>query len=901
MPVKTIVNLTSADDTYTAAVGDYEINGVGGNDTVTTGAGNSSVNTGVGNSTITTGAGDSLVHTLDGNQTITTGAGDSLVSTGAGNSTITTGAGVNIVLTGNGNNTITTGAGASHITTGTGLGDDTITAGAGDAVVDSGLGNDTVTTAAGNDLVSYHVTGNTGMHSVFNGGTGIDTLNLAMTRAEWMSNAVQTDVDNYLDFLAANKGANGEDSAAAYTFKAFGLTASMFEKLRVTVDGVILQDATNSTVALHNDVISTTEKVASVAFNVLANDAVPDLIKSFSFINPAHGSVHLDAAYLDTASSPSAQFIYTPTAGFYNYLAVGESASDAFTYTVTDAAGGVSTATVIATINGTNDAPVITNALLIGAVTEKVTATAPLTSTGKINFSDVDLSDVHTVTSAASSIGTLGTLTASVTNDDSHTTGLGGQVTWAYGVDNAKIQYLAAGESKVETFTVTLSDGHGGVVPSTVSVTIVGTNEAPVITSGAQTGSVSASGGQPASGLTTTGHVTYSDVDLIDTHVLSISTLAAHGSARVNTQGDWSYTLKNDMAVSALTVGQHLNDSFTVLVDDLHGGKASQVVSIDITNPNHAPVANPDVGVSINSDGSVPVSLTTSGTAYQNGAGSSEYVITQALNNQVGALWSNTKVSLDKSFSVSAELYFGNISNGADGFSFIMQNQSKSIVGQAGEGLGYAGISNSVGVAFDTYYNAGTIDIRPDHTEINTGGRMNGVGGVHVLGSGNVKDGKYHAANIDWDASTQKLRVSFDGVQTDNQQLDLASLIGSKEAYVGFAGSTGGLYNLQKINTLSYHSTDNSVVLDVLANDTDVDPGDKVGLKVVSASSEHGATVSFSGLTGTGITYSPGHLFDNLALGQKDTDVIHYTIEDSHGAMSSSMDTVTIVGVAHHA
>lgn len=534
MPVKTIVNLTPADDTYTAAAGDYEINGVGGNDTITTGAGNSSVNTGVGNSTITTGAGDSLVHTLDGNQTITTGAGDSSVSTGLGNSTITTGAGVNIVQTGNGNNTITTGAGASHITTGAGLGDDTITTGAGDAVVDSGLGNDTVTTGAGNDLVFYHVTGNQNNHSVFNGGTGIDTLNLVMTRAEWMSDAVQTDVASYLDFLAANKGANGEDGAAAYAFKAFGLTASMFEKLQVTVDGVVLQDATNRTVALHSDAISTTEKVASAALNVLANDTVPDLIKSFSFTNPTNGSVHLDAAYLDTASSPSAQFIYTPTKGFYDYLAVGESANDFFTYTVTDAAGGVSTATVEVTINGTNDVPVIGTAVLSGAVTEKVTATAPLTSAGTISFSDVDLSDVHTVSAVAASSGTLGKLTASITTDDSHTTGTGGVITWNYSVDNTQVQYLAAGETKVETFTVSLDDGHGGVVPSTVSVTITGVNEAPVLGSPAALHNVAAN--TPYVIQKATLLEGWTDVDKTD--ILSVTGLTVnHGTVTDNSNG----------------------------------------------------------------------------------------------------------------------------------------------------------------------------------------------------------------------------------------------------------------------------------------------------------------------------------------------------------------------------
>jgi Ca2+-binding RTX toxin-like protein len=43
------------------------------------------------------------------------------------------------------------------------------------------------------------------------------------------------------------------------------------------------------------------------------------------------------------------------------------------------------------------------------------------------------------------------------------------------------VEYLAAGQTKVEQFTVALNDGHGGIVNQTVSVTITGTNDAPVL------------------------------------------------------------------------------------------------------------------------------------------------------------------------------------------------------------------------------------------------------------------------------------------------------------------------------------------------------------------------------------------------------------------------------------
>ena len=317
--------------------------------------------------------------------------------------------------------------------------------------------------------------------------------------------------------------------------------------------------------------------------------------------------------------------------------------------------------------------------------------------------------------------------------------------------------------------------------------------------------------------------------------------------------------------------------------------------SVTFTNVNHAPVAVPDTGVSITENGGVAVSFSPILNAFATVG--SEYIITQAINTQVGALWSDSKISLNTSFTISADLFFGaKDADGADGFSFIIQNASKTAIGETGGGLGYQGIGHSVAIEFDTWDNGfGFNDIVNDHAAFDVDGSMSGIGAPIDLG--NIEDGQYHPVTISWNAATHVITLSYNGVVIGSQTIDVAATVGSDEAYIGFAGSTGAANNLQKIRDLTYQSADDFVVLDVLVNDTDVDPGDKATLHVVSATSAHGASLTFSGLAGAGIVYSPGHVFEYLAAGQTDTDTVTYTIEDSHGAQSTSTAQVTIVGL----
>ncbi|MFL6858718.1 MAG: Ig-like domain-containing protein, partial [Allosphingosinicella sp.] len=78
----------------------------------------------------------------------------------------------------------------------------------------------------------------------------------------------------------------------------------------------------------------------------------------------------------------------------------------------------------------------------------------------------------------------------------------------------------------------------------------------------------------------------------------------------------------------------------------------------------------------------------------------------------------------------------------------------------------------------------------------------------------------------------------------------------------------------------------------VLANDTDVDDG--AVLSLVSASGPAGK--GSVGTAGNNVTFNPGTDFDHLAAGATETVVISYTMQDEHGATSSSTLTVTVTG-----
>src|SRR4029453_11061091 len=303
-----------------------------------------------------------------------------------------------------------------------------------------------------------------------------------------------------------------------------------------------------------------------------------------------------------TGSGGQLTWTYTVADTAVEYLAAGQTKVESFTITLDDQNGGLITKQIDVTITGTDDAPVITAQDLIGAVTEQITPSGNLTDSGTITFTDVDLTDVHLVSATGTPIGSvLGTLTV-VKNTDTTGTGSGGQLTWTYTVADTAVEYLAAGQTKVESFTITLDDQNGGLITKQIDVTITGTDDAPVITAqdliGAVTEQIT-----PAGNLTDSGTITFTDVDLTDVHLVSatgtpigsvLGTLTAVKNTDTTGTGTggqltWTYTVA-DSAVEFLAAGQTKVESFTITLDDQHGGLITKQIDVTITGTNDVPV-----------------------------------------------------------------------------------------------------------------------------------------------------------------------------------------------------------------------------------------------------------------------------------------------------------------------
>ena len=296
-----------------------------------------------------------------------------------------------------------------------------------------------------------------------------------------------------------------------------------------------------------------------------------------------------------------------------DYLAEGQTLTQIYTVTVDDGHGGEAEQTVTLTLTGTNDGPKITEDDLSGKVTELTTLPTGelLNSTGTFVFEDVDLADTHTVT--VTPLDTpLGTLKATI---DTDTTGSGkdGQLTWTYAVSDTALEYLADGETRVEKFTVAVNDAHGGADFKTIAVTLTGTNDAPVIHAVTDESNIKASmiefvdqsPEENTGSHTAQGSLPVSDADLSDKQTVSFTAASPgylgtftpsitdntteDGSGRI----DWSFQVA-DSELDYLAEGQTLTQIYTVTVDDGHGGKAEQTVTLTLTGTNDRPVAMDD-------------------------------------------------------------------------------------------------------------------------------------------------------------------------------------------------------------------------------------------------------------------------------------------------------------------
>ncbi len=254
-------------------------------------------------------------------------------------------------------------------------------------------------------------------------------------------------------------------------------------------------------------------------------------------------------------------------------------------------------------------------------VIEQVTPAGNLNASGALWFTDLDLTDVHLVSATASPLdGVLGSLTA-VKNTDTTNTGTVGQLTWTYTVPDSAVEYLAAGQTKVESFNITLDDQHGGVVTKQIDVTITGTNDAAVITGTSTVGLT-----ETNAVLVANGNLSATDVDSSAAFVAQTNVAGSnnYGSFSIDANGAWTYAAGS--AHNEFVAGTTYTDRLTVATAD----GTTQVLTVNILGTNDAAV----------------ITGTSNGTVTEAGAGS------QGIPSATGDLLATDPDNIADSFQV---------------------------------------------------------------------------------------------------------------------------------------------------------------------------------------------------------------------------------------------------------
>jgi VCBS repeat-containing protein len=277
-----------------------------------------------------------------------------------------------------------------------------------------------------------------------------------------------------------------------------------------------------------------------------------------------------------------ASWTYTlHTAGAHGQAqSTGESYIESFI--ITDGLGDPKTVTVV--VYGKDDAAVITAAdgtIAEGATT--ITDTATHTDVDAANSDNVFIA-VSTATDSANGYGT-------------YTVTSGG--VWTYTLDNtnATVDALGDGEDTTDTITVTSEDG----TTEAITITITGTNDAPVFTS-------SATASSPENG-TAAAIITATDVES-DAITYSISGTDSSLFSIVGSTGVLTFNTAPDYE---LTDPVALDNTYTLTVSASDGTvSVDQELTVTVTNVEGGPVFSSAETIAVNENQTAVLTLTAS-------------------------------------------------------------------------------------------------------------------------------------------------------------------------------------------------------------------------------------------------------------------------------------------------
>ena len=444
-------------------------------------------------------------------------------------------------------------------------------------VSDGQGGNDTAT-------VTVTVTGVVSNHapvaaddSFIIGEDGVSTL------GDLLANDSDADGDPLTVVLDAWSGSNGGDISADDSGNVYFIPGAAFDDLAVgqtrdttftytVYDAQGASDTATVTVTVQgandapvgvDDAFDVSEDGGYSMGNPLLNDSDPDSVGLYMSLNGLSGS---NGGSFSMDDSGTLIFIAGTD---FDDLNVGDTRQTSYTYTVSDDEGGEATATVVVTVHGVNDAAVG------GHDAFTVLEDGPATL-GSLTTNDLDPdSDEIFVDTTSTVVGDNGGV---FSFDDS------GNLTFD---PNGDFNHLGDGESASTRFDYTLFDGEGVSSLATVTVNVLGVNDAPVSLDDSFVGYEDSS--------LSLGSALANDSDVEgEPLTLAAADVAGSGGGRFVVDGAMNLSFDPNGEFDDLQAGETRETSFTYAVSDGHGGSAQAVVTVTVNGANDSPIAQDD-------------------------------------------------------------------------------------------------------------------------------------------------------------------------------------------------------------------------------------------------------------------------------------------------------------------
>ncbi len=605
----------------------------------------------------------------------------------------------------------------------------------------------------------------------------------------------------------------------------------------------------------------------------------------------------------------SVGFTFSAADKNFDFLAQGETLTVVYDVTVKDSQNVTSTQPITVTITGTEDAPVLAADVsgphtTTEIVDDKNDSTLDQTAPGTLTFTDVDLTDTHTVSNSLfsatwSSGGTLpsglstvlGTALATTVSHDSMGSGAG-SVGFTFSAADKNFDFLAQGETLTVVYDVTIKDSQN--VTSTQQVTVVihtGTEDAPVL-------AVDASGPHTITerladkndstlDQTAPGTLTFTDVDLDDTHTVSNSLFSATWSGGSTLPSGLSTVLGTALATTVshdsmgsgagsvgftfsaadknfdfLAQGETLTVVYDVTVKDSQNVTSTQPITVTITGSEDAPV--------LAVDASGPHTIT------ERLADKNDSTLDQTAPGTL----TFTDVDLDDTHTVSNSLFSATWSGGStlpSGLSTVLGTALATTVSHDSMGSG----AGSVGFTFSA------ADKNFDF--LAQGETLTVVYNVTVKDSQNVTSTQPITVTITGSEDAPVLAVDASGPHTITERL-------ADKNDSTLDQTAPGTLTFTDVDLDDTHTVSNSLFSATWSGGSTLPSGLSTVLGTALATTVSHDSMG-SGAGSVGFTFSAADKnFDFLAQGETLTVVYDVTVKDSQNVTSTQPITVTITG-----